>query len=404
MASEVSPRRARAVLVALSLAAFAFITTELLPVGLLTHIAPDLDRSRSQVGLLVSGYAVVVVLASVPLTRLTQRIPRRHLLGATMFLFAVANAAAALAPTYAVLAGSRLVTALAQAMFWSVATATVIGPFPVAVRGRAVALFATGATLAPVLGVPLGTWLGQQAGWRVAFAALAGAGLAIAAAVFVLLPSYPPAAGGAARGTAPDGRRFAVLLIATALGIGGFMTLQTYITPFLLDISGFADAALAPLLFAAGTAGVLGTLAAARTLDARPIASLLTPLSIGTAALFGMYALGTLRHGAVAFLAAIGLAYAAFGSAVQNRMLQLAPGSTDIASAGVSTAFNAGIAGGSLLGGTLLPISGARPLALIGGLLTLAALTLLAADTRLRRSGGSAPTIGRPSASPAVTR
>lgn len=391
-------------LVALSLAAFAFITTELLPVGLLTHIAPDLDRSRSQVGLLVSGYAVVVVLASVPLTRLTQRIPRRHLLGATMFLFAVANAAAALAPTYAVLAGSRLVTALAQAMFWSVATATVIGPFPVAVRGRAVALFATGATLAPVLGVPLGTWLGQQAGWRVAFAVLAGAGLAIAAAVFVLLPSYPPAAGGAARGTAPDGRRFAVLLIATALGIGGFMTLQTYITPFLLDISGFADAALAPLLFAAGTAGVLGTLAAARTLDTRPIASLLTPLSIGTAALFGMYALGTLRHGAVAFLAAIGLAYAAFGSAVQNRMLQLAPGSTDIASAGVSTAFNAGIAGGSLLGGTLLPISGARPLALIGGLLTLAALTLLAADTRLRRGGGSPPTIGRPSASPAVTR
>ncbi|WP_405431633.1 MFS transporter [Micromonospora sp. NBC_00617] len=399
-----SPRRAGAVLVTLSLAAFAFITTELLPVGLLTHIAPDLDRSRSQVGLLVSGYAVVVVLASVPLARLTQRIPRRHLLGATMFLFAVANAAAALAPTYAVLAGSRLVTALAQALFWSVATATVIGPFPVAVRGRVVALFATGATLAPVLGVPLGTWLGQQAGWRAAFAVLAGVGLVIAAAVVVLLPSYPPAAGGAARGTAPDGRRFAVLLIATALGIGGFMTLQTYITPFLLDISGFADAALAPLLFAAGTAGVLGTLAAARTLDTRPIGSLLTPLSIGTAALFGMYALGTLRHGTVAFLAGIGLAYAAFGSAVQNRMLQLAPGSTDIASAGVSTAFNAGIAGGSLLGGALLPTSGARPLALAGGLLTLAALTLLAVDTRLRHSGGSAPTIARPPASRAVTR
>ncbi|GAA2184773.1 MFS transporter [Micromonospora lupini] len=396
MAWEVSPRRARAVLITLSLAAFAFITTELLPVGLLTHIAPDLDRSRSQVGLLVSGYAVVVVLASVPLARLTQRIPRRHLLGATMLLFAAANAAAALAPTYAVLAGSRLATALAQALFWSVATATVIGPFPVAVRGRVVALFATGATLAPVLGVPLGTWLGQQAGWRVAFAVLAGVGLVIAAGVVVLLPSYPPAAGGAARGTAPDGRRFAVLLIATALGIGGFMTLQTYITPFLLDISGFADAALAPLLFASGAAGVLGTLAAARTLDTWPIASLVTPLSIGTAALFGMYALGTLRHGTVAFLAGIGLAYAAFGSAVQNRMLQLAPGSTDIASAGVSTAFNAGIAGGSLLGGALLPTSGARPLALAGGLLTLVALALLAVDTRPRPAAGSAPTTVRP--------
>ncbi|PYC66681.1 MFS transporter [Micromonospora arborensis] len=404
MAPEVSPRRAKAVLVALSFAAFAFITTELLPVGLLTHIAPDLDRSRSQVGLLVSGYAVVVVVASVPLARLTQRIPRRHLLGVTMLLFAAANGIAALAPTYAVLAGSRLVTALAQALFWSIATATVVGPFPVAVRGRVVALFGAGATLSPVLGVPLCTWLGQQAGWRAAFAVLAGVGLAIAAAVLVLLPSYPPAAGGGARGTAPDGRRFAVLLLATALGIGGFMTLQTYITPFLLDVSGFADAVLAPLLFVAGTAGVVGTLAAARTLDTRPIASLLTPLSIGTAALCGMYALGALRPGAVAFIAGIGLAYAAFGCAVQNRMLQLAPGSTDIASAGVSTAFNAGIAGGSLLGGALLSTSGARPLALVGGLLTLAALTLLAVDARWGRATRPASTVARPPANTAAMR
>ncbi|MEV4764577.1 MFS transporter [Micromonospora chokoriensis] len=395
MTPEVSPRRARAVLVALSLGAFAFITTELLPVGLLTHIAPDLDRSRSQVGLLVSGYAIVVVLASVPLARLTQRIPRRHLLGVTMLLFAAGNATAALAPTYGVLAGSRLVTALAQALFWSVAAATVTGPFPVAVRGRVVALFAAGATLAPVLGVPLGTWLGQQAGWRVAFAALAGVGLATAAAVFVLVPSYPPAAGGAARGTAPDGRRFLLLLVATALGIGGFMTLQTYIAPFLLDVSGFADAMLAPLLFVSGTAGVVGTLAAARTLDRWPIVSLLTPLSIGTASLFGLYALGALRPGVVVLLAGIGLGYAAFGSGVQNRMLHLAPGSTDMASAGVSTAFNAGICGGSLLGGALLSASGARPLALVGGSMTLVALVLLAVDAR-RGHAGAAPATGRP--------
>ncbi|TNH29926.1 MFS transporter [Micromonospora orduensis] len=399
MAPELSPRRAWAVLVALSLAAFAFITTELLPVGLLTRIAPDLGRSRSQVGLLVSGYAIVVVLASVPLTRLTQRIPRRQLLGVTMLLFAAANAAAAFAQTYAVLAGSRLVTALAQALFWSIATAAVTGHFPVAVRGRVVALFATGATLAPVLGVPLGTWLGQQAGWRSAFAVLAGVGLVIAAAVLVLLPSYPPAAGGAARGTAPDGRRFALLLIATAFGIGGFMTLQTYVTPFLLDVSGFADAVLAPLLFVSGAAGVVGTLAAARTLDSRPVTSLLTPLAIGTASLFGLYALGALRPGVVALLAGFGLAYAAFGSAVQSRMLQLAPGSTDIASAGVSTAFNAGIAGGSLFGGALLPSSGARPLALVGGLLTLVALMLLAVDARRARATGRPPTATGPTSS-----
>ena len=196
MTPEVSLRRAWAALVVLSFAAFVFITAELLPIGLLTLIAPDLDRSRSQVGLLVSGYAVVVVLASVPLTRLTQRIPRRGLLGVTLALFAAANAVAALASTYAVLAGARLVTALTQALFWSVARPTVTGPFPVAVRGRVVALFSTGPALAPVLGVPLGTWLGQQAGWRAPFAVMAGVGLATAVAVSLLIPRTrrPPAA------------------------------------------------------------------------------------------------------------------------------------------------------------------------------------------------------------------
>ncbi|MGS2613658.1 MFS transporter [Micromonospora sp. LZ34] len=382
MAPEVSSRRAWGALVVLSLAAFAFITTELLPIGLLTHIAPDLDRSRSRVGLLVSGYAVVVVLASVPLARLTQRIPRRGLLGVTLVLFAAANVVAALAPTYAVLAGARLVTALTQALFWSVVSPAVTGLFPLAVRGRVVALFSTGAALAPVLGVPAGTWLGQQAGWRAAFVAMAGVGVAVAVAVVVLLPSYAPTAGGAARGTAPDARRFTMLLIATAVGIGGFLTLQTYVTPLLLDVSGFTDAALAPLLFVAGAAGVVGTILVGRTLDAHPIGSLLVPLSVGATALLGLYALGALQPATVVLLAGVGLAYAAFATAVQNRSLQLAPGSTDIASAGVSTAFNAGIAAGSLLGGVLLPGPGPRLLALVGGLLTLTALAVLAVDAR----------------------
>jgi DHA1 family L-arabinose/isopropyl-beta-D-thiogalactopyranoside export protein-like MFS transporter/DHA1 family inner membrane transport protein len=364
----------------LSLTAFAFITTELLPIGVLTLIAPDFDRSRSQVGLLVSGYAVVVVLASIPLTRLTQRVPRRALLGVTMVVFAAANAVAALASTYAVLAGARLVTALTQALFWSVASATVTGPFPVAVRGRIVALFSTGAALAPVLGVPLGTALGQHAGWRAAFAVLAGVGLAIAAAVVLLIPSYPPASGGAARGTAPDARRFAMLLVATAVGIGGFLTLNTYVTPFVLDVSGFSAAALAPLLFVSGAAGVVGTIIVARTLDPRPLASLLAPLIVGAVSLLGLYEFGALKPVTVILLAGVGVAFAAFATAVQSRMLQLAPGSTDLASAAISTMFNVGIAAGSIIGAALLPGPGPQVLALVGGLLAVVALGVLAVD------------------------
>jgi DHA1 family L-arabinose/isopropyl-beta-D-thiogalactopyranoside export protein-like MFS transporter/DHA1 family inner membrane transport protein len=375
-------RRAWAALAVLSLAAFAFVTTELLPIGLLTLIAPDLDRSRSQVGLLVSGYAFVVVLASVPLTVVTRRVPRRLLFGTTLALFAVANAAGALASTYEVLAVARLITALAQALFWSIVGPTVAALFPVGMRGRVISLFGAGAALAPVAGVPIATWVGQQAGWRAAFAGMAVAGVAIAAAVVALLPTVPAGSGTAATGTAPDRRHFVSLLIATAVGVGGFLTFNTYVTPFLLDVSGFGSAALAPLLFVAGAAGVAGTIAIGRILDRRPVGSLLLPLSVGVVALFGLYALGPSKPATILLIAGIGLGYAGFATAVQSRMLQVAPGSTDMASAGISTAFNMGIAAGSLLGGALLPGVGSRPLALVAALLTVVALTVLVVDAR----------------------
>ena len=400
MTPEVAPRRAWAALVVLSLSAFAFVATELLPIGLLTLIAPDLGRSRSQVGLLVGGYAIVVVLASVPLTALTQHVPRRRLFGITLALFSASNVLAALAPTYEILALARLVTALTQAMFWSIVAPAATGLFPAGVRGRVVALFGVGPALAPVLGVPIGTWLGQQTGWRTAFAVLAAYGVAATIAVVTLIPSYPPAAGGAARGTAPDRRGFIVLLIATAVGVGGFFAFNTYVTPFLLDVGGFSASALAPLLFVSGFAGIVGTISVSRTLDAHPIGSLLVPLAIGATALLGLWALGTLRPAVIVLLGGMGMAYVAFATALQSRMLQLAPGSTDMASAGISTAFNIGIASGSLVGGALLPSSGARPPALVGAVLAFAALAMLTLDARRRPAWQGAATTAAGQADP----
>jgi predicted MFS family arabinose efflux permease len=385
MSPGISSRRAMATMLALSLAAFTYVTTELLPVGLLTLIGPDLGRSHTEIGLLVTGYAVVVFLASVPLTRITQRVPRRRLLGATLAVFTVATAVCALAPSYPVLAGARLVTALTQALFWSVVAPTAMGLFRPEIRGRMVARFSVGPALAPVLGVPFGTWLGQQAGWRAAFGVMAAVGLSTGVAVVALLPSFPPSDGGAARGTSPDRRRFRVLMVTTALGITGFMTAQTYITPFLLDVTGFAPGALAALLFVSGAAGVLGTVVIGRVLDARPVAALAGPLMLLTVALLGLYALGAFKPGAVGLLAAGGFGFSSFAAAVQSRVLQVAPASTDLASAWTSSAFNIGIAGGSFLGGVLLPAFGARPLALVGGALTLVALAVLSVDGALRR-------------------
>ncbi|WP_051808948.1 MFS transporter [Actinoplanes subtropicus] len=386
MTPDVAPRRAWAALIVLSLAAFAFVSTELLPTGLLTVMADDLHRSRSQIGLLVGGYAIVVVLGSIPLTVLTKHIPRRQLLGATLLLFAVANLAGALAGSYAVLAVARLATALTQALFWSVVNAVVSGLFPVAVRGRIIGLFATGPALAPVLGVPLCTWIGQQAGWRAAFAVVAAFGVLATVVMFALIPSYRPSSGRAARGTAPDRRAFNRLLVGVALAITGFLTFTTYLTVFYLDVSGFAESTLPALLFVSGAAGTLGAFVVSRTLDLHPIGTLLAALGVGAGSLAGLFLLGTFRPAVLVLIAGGGFAYSAFATSVQGRLLVVAPGSTDMASAGVGTAFNAGIAAGSLLGGALLPQTGPRPLALVAALLTAAALIVLAGQPRRARA------------------
>ncbi|GIF76025.1 MFS transporter [Asanoa siamensis] len=391
MPPPISPGRATAALTALSLAAFAYVTTELVPVGLLTVMAPDLHRSQSEVGLLVTGYAFVVVFASLPLAHLTRRIPRRRLLAVTFAVFTVATAVSALATSYWMLAGARLATAATQAMFWTVVGPTVTGLFPAEVRGRIVARFAVGPSLAPVLGLPLATWIGQQAGWRAAFAVLAVLGLVAGAVVTALLPSFRPADGGAARGTMPHRGRFRALLVITAVGITGNFVAQTYITPFLLEVSRFPDASLSLLLLVSGVAGVVGTILVGRFIDSRPVAALAVPLALVGGGLVLLYAFGTVQPVTVALLALFGLAFSAFAATVQGRTLQLAPGNTDLASAASGSAFNAGIASGSLLGGVLLPVTGLRSLMLVGGLIMLAALGVALRDMRRHGSSGPSP-------------
>lgn len=397
--STVSTRRATAVLVALSVSTFTYVTTEALPVGLLTVIAADLGRSQSDIGLLVTGYAAVVVLASLPLTRLTQRVPRRYLLAGTLGGFVLGSLVTAAAPGYPVLLVARLLMGLTHALFWSVVVAAVTGLFPPQVRGRVVARLAVGTSLAPVLGVPLGTWVGQQAGWRTAFLLMAVLGLAACVTVSVALPTFAPQDGGAARGSAPDARRYALLVAATALGVTGFFTAYTYITPFLLDVSGFGTAALGPLLFVVGCSGLVGTLTAGPVLDRWPWPAVVAPLATLAGALLVLYALGTVKPVAVAAIALLGMAISVLVAALMNRTLHVAPGSTDLAAAGSSSAFNVGIAAGSFLGGQLVDGAGVRGVALVGAGLTALACAVMLAEPRLARPR---PAPGEPAQQPAL--
>lgn len=379
----VSHRRAVAALAALSFATFCFVTTEVLPTGLLTIISADLDRSQSQVGLLVTGYALVVLVASVPLARLTRRIPRRLLLTGTLGILVLSTLVAAIAENFWVLLIARLLTGLTQAMFWAVVASTATGLFPPEVRGRMVARLSIGNALAPVVGVPAGTWLAQQTDWRLTFGVMSGLSLVTCVAVAVLLPTFDPEESSSSRGTMPDRRRLVILLVATGLAVTGAMGTFTYITALLLDVADFGKGSLGPLLSVSGICGVLGTLVLGRYLDRYPWHALVALLFSITVAMLGLYAVGTVQPLAVAMLGLLGLSFSSLAAAIQHRALQVAPGSTDMASAAMSSVFNLGIAAGSLLGSGLVATVGVRAMPLVGGLLTTAALLVMLAERRL---------------------
>jgi len=380
-----STRRANAALVFLGVSTFSFVTIEVLPIGLLTVMAEDLGRSRSQVGLLVTGYAVVVVLASIPLARLTHHLPRRLVLGGTLGVLAVATGVSAAAPSYEVLFGTRLVIALSQALFWAIAPPIATSLFPPEFRGRVVARLAIGTALAPILGIPLGTWLGEQAGWRVPFVVMAGLGAAACAGIVALLPRSEVKDSPSRRGSSPDARGYVVLLAASAVGVTGFLTFNTYVTPFLLDITGFSSGALGPMLLASGAGGLAGTLIVGRVLDRFPRAAIAVSMGALTAGLLSIFGLGELKVATVLLLGVIGMAFSGLAVAVQSRTLQIAPGSTDIASAGMSSAFNVGIAAGAFVGGALIDTTTVRSVALVGGLLAAIAALVVVGEPMLAR-------------------
>ena len=332
---RIAPRRATAALLMLSVGTFAYVTIEVLPIGLLTVMADDLDRSRSQIGLLVSGYAVIVVLTSIPLTRLTRRWPRRTALSATLAVVAGANLLAAAAPTYEVLFGARLVTALSQALFWldsrsvdrdQSGASRVPWPSSGAYFDRA--------ALASVLGVPLGTWLGEHTTWRIPFVVTAALGAALCAGALTLLPRVEAQGGVSRRGSAPDMRRYVAVVATAAVGVTGFMTFNTYVAPFLLDISGFGSSALGPILLASGLGGVVGAVLVGRLLDRSPWVALVLALALLSSVLLGLAAVGQWQVPTVALIAVAGFAYSSMAIALQSRTLQVAPMRTELASVG----------------------------------------------------------------------
>lgn len=368
----------------LILAAFAFNTTENLPIGLLGLISSDLHVSLPSVGYLVTGYGLTVAVVSVPLAHATRQIPRRHVLSGLLLVLCLATWISVLGSSYWLLLGARVATALCQALFWAVQAPVAVGLFSKQVRGRVIAAMSVGGALATVLGVPAGTWLGQQSGWRLPFVVLSGFGLFALVAIAVLLPTTRPEESHGAFGTAPDARRFLIVLASTALSVTGMFVGFTYIVKFLGDVSGFSDSSVSAMLMVFGLAGVAGVSLVGPLLDSRPRTALAVPVGVQAAALLGLYLGGRNQGVTIAMLALLGVSAAPVFMAGQSRVLNVAPGRTEVALAANSAAFNVGVACGALIGGVALPSLEVRGTFGVGGLLTVVALLVLFGESVLK--------------------
>jgi MFS transporter, DHA1 family, inner membrane transport protein len=374
-------RRPVPALVALTAGTFLYVTTETLPVGLLAPIGSDLGVSAARVGLLVTAYGLVVVVASIPLTYLTRAVPRRVLLGMLLAGYVVSSLGSAVAGSYGTLMATRVVTALGQAVFWSVVVPIAAGLFPAEMRGRALAVLLGGVPVAAVVGVPAGTWVGQHLGWRWSFAMLAAAGaVALVALAATLPPDGTRLVDPTGPGSQPDRCRFSALIAMTALATTGAFAFFTYLSPYLTDAVGMSAGLLSVVLLLRGLAGIGGVAVAGPLVDTRPRLAIAVPVAVQAVALL-LLVRPPGPVAAVVLVALTGYAFAGFTTPLSTRILQTAPIRLDLATSVSSTGVNVGITLGALLGSVVLDGgSGVRSTALAGGLLTLAALALAALD------------------------
>jgi predicted MFS family arabinose efflux permease len=378
----------RAALAALAASAFVYVTAETIPVGLLPQIAHGLSVTEADVGLLLTSYAVVAGLTTIPLTAITMRVPRHLLIAATVAVFAVSQLAAALAPTFAVLILARLICALAHGVFWSTIAPVAARLAPVGQAGKATALVFLGNSLAIVLGVPLGTALGQWLGWRAAIGVLAAAGALGVAVLLVVLPALPPLpqdlvarAGARLRASVAiifSGPVAAVCLV-TAVLVTGHFAAYTYIAPLVRRDGGLAGVGLSLLLLGYGAAGLAGNFVMGRYVDRRPGQLLIGGITVMVIALV---ALVPVLGAAPTVLAALlwGGAFTATPVCLQAAILRVAPQARDAASAVYVVAFQVGIGGGALVGGRFVRAGQLAALPAVAAVLALAAGVIVLAS------------------------
>ncbi|NBM18775.1 MFS transporter [Streptomyces sp. GC420] len=380
-------------LLALAIGAFGIGTTEFVIMGLLPEVARDFGVSIPAAGWLVTGYALGVVAGAPVMTVLGTKISRKRMLMLLMCLFIAGNVLSAVAPAFGVMLAGRVVASLAHGAFFGIGSVVAAGLVAADKKAGAIAMMFTGLTVANVVGVPLGTFVGQAAGWRVTFGLVAALGVVGLAGIARLVPDLPKQEGVRLRNELAAFTNIQVLLAMamTVLGFGGVFAAITYIAPMTTHVTGFADTSVTWLLVLFGLGMVGGNLVGGKYADR----ALMPMLYAALGALAVVLALFTLtahnKTAAAVTITLIGALGFATVAPLQKRVLDQAHGAPTLASAVNIGAFNLGNALSAWLGGLVIAAGfGYTAPNWVGAALAASALVLAVVSSALERRGSAA--------------
>ncbi|MBK0113009.1 MULTISPECIES: MFS transporter [unclassified Delftia] len=386
---EPAARRPWLAVSAVGLATFSVVTTEMLPVGLLTSIAGSLGTSMGRAGLMISLPALLAALFAPLVVMAAGGMDRRRILCGLLALLVLANLASALAPSLIWLLAARVLVGFCMGGIWAIAGGLAARLVPQASMGLATSIIFGGVAAASVLGVPLGALIGDFAGWRWAFGGMAGFSALVLALHVAVLPALPATDSASLRQFSRQlaNRRLQAGLALTLLLVAGHFMSFTFVRPLLLTVSGFDAQWMSALLLAYGIAGIAGNFLAGIIAARRTVPSL-AAIAMGLLLAPVLFlSVGDSPTGGGAVLLVWGLAYGGVSVGLMTWMMQAAPRAVEIATALYVGVFNIGIALGSWAGGQLVDGWGLHATLWLSGGLAAAALLLSAAMGLVGRNG-----------------